>query len=395
MYCRFRWARIQRGRLSNHAAPRGACLGWQAPMHRECKWQPSERSHLNAMSRACAVTIKSPTSIDVYNTSLRIIAVWSCSGPDTGALDHLARCTMRAPRALPCTTAQLCASRSSIRFPGQNRVAVAHAAGQTSEATQHEVSAVSLDFVRTQLIRQEDSIIFSLIERAQFLRNDNVYSPNGVPVPAYKADGQCFTFLEYLLMDTEAVHGRIRRYTSPDEHAFFPDALPAMVLPPTTGPSVLAAGADRINLNAKIMPLYLNTILPGITQPGDDANYGSAATQDVLALQALSKRIHFGKFIAEAKFCADPDTYTALVRGQDAAGLMALLTFPEQEARVVARVAAKAALFGQDIGADGRAQNTSYKVQPELVASLYQDWVMSLTKEVQVQYLLRRLDHKE
>ena len=28
------------------------------------------------------------------------------------------------------------------------------------------------------------------------------------------------------------MHGRIRRYTSPDEHAFFPRDLPPLVLPP-------------------------------------------------------------------------------------------------------------------------------------------------------------------
>jgi hypothetical protein len=30
------------------------------------------------------------------------------------------------------------------------------------------------------------------------------------------------------------VHGRIRRYTSPDEHAFFAEELPSLVLPPIT-----------------------------------------------------------------------------------------------------------------------------------------------------------------
>lgn len=39
-----------------------------------------------------------------------------------------------------------------------------------------------------------------------------------------------------------------------------------------------------------------------IAAAGDDGNYGSAATLDVLCLQALSKRIHYGKFVAEAKF---------------------------------------------------------------------------------------------
>ena len=35
---------------------------------------------------------------------------------------------------------------------------------------------------------------------------------------------------------------------------------------------------------------------------------------------------------------------------------------------------------------------SSYKVEPEVVAELYRRWVMPLTKEVQIQYLLRRLD---
>jgi chorismate mutase len=33
-----------------------------------------------------------------------------------------------------------------------------------------------------------------------------------------------------------------------------------------------------------------------------------------------------------------------------------------------------------------------YKIRPTLVADLYGEWIMPLTKEVQVQYLLRRLD---
>jgi chorismate mutase len=38
------------------------------------------------------------------------------------------------------------------------------------------------------------------------------------------------------------------------------------------------------------------------------------------------------------------------------------------------------------------SSSSSYKVEPEAVAELYRRWVMPLTKEVQIQYLLRRLD---
>ena len=108
--------------------------------------------------------------------------------------------------------------------PGLSREAVS-----VQHATTSNGSRVQLDDVRGALLRQEDSIIFALIERAHFARNEAVYECGGVPVPAYTAEGRCFTFLEYFVRDTDDTHGRIRRYTSPDEHAFFPEAMPPMV----------------------------------------------------------------------------------------------------------------------------------------------------------------------
>ena len=40
---------------------------------------------------------------------------------------------------------------------------------------------LSLDYIRSTLIRQEETIIFALIERAQFRHNDIVYKVGGVP----------------------------------------------------------------------------------------------------------------------------------------------------------------------------------------------------------------------
>jgi hypothetical protein len=36
-------------------------------------------------------------------------------------------------------------------------------------------------------------------------------------------------------------------------------------------------------------------------------------------------------------------------------------------------------------------ERIKFKVEPEEIARLYDEWVMPLTKEVEVQYLLRRL----
>ena len=43
-------------------------------------------------------------------------------------------------------------------------------------------------------------------------------------------------------------------------------------------------------------------------------------------LQALSKRVHYGKFVAEAKFLEQREEYTELIRRQDSNAIMDLLT---------------------------------------------------------------------
>ena len=68
---------------------------------------------------------------------------------------------------------------------------------------------------------------------------------------------------------------------------------------------------------------------------------------------------------------------------------MDLLTYPEVEEAIKKRVETKAKTFGQVVT---DATEPVYKIKPSLVADIYGDWIMPLTKEVQVEYLLRRLD---
>jgi len=73
---------------------------------------------------------------------------------------------------------------------------------------------------------------------------------------------------------------------------------------------------------------------------------------------------------------------------------MELLTYPEVEESIKRRVAMKAKTYGQEVAINLKDQKTEpvYKINPSLVADLYSDWIMPLTKEVQVAYLLRKLD---
>jgi len=245
-----------------------------------------------------------------------------------------------------------------------------------------ELDPLQLDDLRGSLIRQEETIIFALIERAQFKLNPIVYRADGCAPSGFAG-----SFCEYLLYETEKVHARVRRYTSPDEHPFCHD-LPAPLLPPLDYRHRIHP--TTVNLNDRIKALYIERLLPDLCAPGDDQNYGSSAVCDVACLQALSKRIHYGKFIAEAKFQQDRAGYSDLIRAGDRAGLLARLTDAEVEANLLKRVAVKAATYGQELGSEARRE--AYKIAPAHVAALYEEFIIPLTKEVEVRYLWVRLE---
>ena len=67
----------------------------------------------------------------------------------------------------------------------------------------------SLESVRDTLVRQEETIIFSLIERGQFRQNSDIYSKRTFRLNKPGADdiyGRDASFLEYLLCETEKLH---------------------------------------------------------------------------------------------------------------------------------------------------------------------------------------------
>lgn len=82
----------------------------------------------------------------------------------------------------------------------------------------------------------------------------------------------------------------------------------SMVLEHACLPSLKASDKRALCFVAQARPLtrpchdMRACVHAGLTAPGDDFNYGSAATLDVQCLQALSQRIHYGKWVAEAKF---------------------------------------------------------------------------------------------
>lgn len=290
-----------------------------------------------------------------------------------------------------------------------------------------------MESIRATLIRKEETIIFAIIERAQHRQNSLVYEVGGVPglsAPpgSVNCEAEDLSFLDYMLTGTEALHSNVRRYESPEEHAFFPDRLPkrSNSLETLDYPDLLCSDEclNNVNLNWNqiLYEKYINVIVPAISAQGDDEQYGSSVVEDIVILQALSKRIHFGKFVAESKYQSDPVTYQRLVDEGDADGVMELLTNMEVERRLLTRAKLKAATYGREPllsalptvegGEDGdttsiiaaaaasavvaavealkKGKQKESKMDPEIIEFIYRDLIIPMTKDVEVAYLFLR-----
>ena len=246
---------------------------------------------------------------------------------------------------------------------------------------------LSLDSIRSTLVRQEETIIFALIERAQYRKNRFIYDSKDL---LKDEDNIPLSFLEWMLIETEKLHSKVRRYTSPEEHPFYPLKLPPPILPKLNYPNILMADKNKVDVNKEVMNWYVNKVIDRMCINGDDEQHGSSVLCDIAAMQALSRRVHYGKFVAESKFIKEPEKYTALVKEGNTVAILNLLTNLEVERKVLRRSFVKASTYGQDI----TGITEGYKVDPMLIADIYRDMIIPLTKDVEVRYLYHRVGYE-
>lgn len=271
--------------------------------------------------------------------------------------------------------------------------------------------ALNLDHIRKVLQRMEDSIVFSLIERSQYRVNRAVYEPDCKQLGKFnlhqlKCAGSNGCLGDWFIYQTECLHSQVRRYVHPTEYSFF-GPLPEPTLGKSSGSSnnlepILAPVPPEALVNKKLLEIYRKNMVTAICQEGDDGNPGSIAVQDVHVLQTMATRIYYGLFVAESKFRSETEKATKLIKARDRDGLQAFITKPDVEARNIQRVILKARTFSQNIiaGEDGQlapvlSASTTYKVNAEYIGKVFQEYIMPLTKEVEVEYLLARLDGDE
>ena len=243
----------------------------------------------------------------------------------------------------------------------------------------------ALERVAAHLESIEDTIVFYLLERAQFKHNRDAYEKGKSEYEGRDDE----SLLDIRLLKAETSDAEDGRYTMPEEVPFNKN-IPASKRKVRRSMADMYSGVcleegNRVDLSSQIFSKYL-AFLVNLCERGDDDNHGSATERDIPALRALAERIHYGAmYVAECKFNMDPEGYAELIKKKDREGLNAKLTRDEIEKRILARVRVKVMDFQKDTNPDVRRH-----VQADVIAEFYRDVVIPLTKEGEIQYLMQK-----
>lgn len=71
----------------------------------------------------------------------------------------------------------------------------------------HSANALTLESVRDSLVRQEDTIVYALIERARFPINSPAYDHSYAKIPGFSG-----SLLQFLVRETEALQAKVCMY---------------------------------------------------------------------------------------------------------------------------------------------------------------------------------------
>ncbi len=227
----------------------------------------------------------------------------------------------------------------------------------------------------------EETIIFMLLNRAQFARNQVVYEAGASGFEG----GEGKSLFEIRLRRHEEMDAEFGRFHVPEERPFMkglPDAKRRVDLPDM---GLHIKDYDVVNVTEKILAAYLS-LISDICESVDDGQYGSAVEHDVAALQAIARRVHFGAlYVAESKYQSDREIYQRLVRDGDGERLMRRLTRAEVEERILERIEDKVDSIQAQINPLVRRW-----IPSRIIMGFYRQHIIPLTKEGEIRYLLNR-----
>jgi chorismate mutase len=149
--------------------------------------------------------------------------------------------------------------------------------------------------------------------------------------------------------------------------------------PPPSLQSIAGPFADAATLAGRVRILrasYLSLLLPTLCEPGADDRGPACVTADAACLDALARRLALSVHVATRKLEALPENLQTAIQDGNPRALEQAITNLAVEDEVLARVKARAADYASrsDIA--------------ERIATLYADWIIPLSRKIQVYGLL-------
>jgi chorismate mutase len=226
----------------------------------------------------------------------------------------------------------------------------------------------------------EETIVFKLIDRAQYAANEVIYKKGK---SGFRKAGDS-SLLDLRLAFQEKIDAQFGKFRIPEEQPFIENSAVGRKTIKNDN-EILVNDCNAINLTDDIMTSYLSMV-PLFCKPGDDGHYGSSAELDVFALQAISRRVHFGSFYAaECKYKNDPEGFDELIDAKDYSELLERLTRKNVEEKIIQRICEKSE--AAQAAANREIRNI---IKSEVIVDFYRQHFIPLTKRGQVLYLLRR-----
>jgi chorismate mutase len=243
------------------------------------------------------------------------------------------------------------------------------------------MNLTNLSVISQTLESYEETIVFKLIDRAQHAVNEITYEPGK---SGFRGAGN-HSLLELRLRFQEQMDTMFGKYCVPEERPFIRSVSTPRRKVMIDDRGILLEDCNIVNLTMDIMKGYISMV-PLFCEPGDDGHHGSSVEEDVYALQAISRRVHFGSlYAAESKYTADPEGFGKLIAECDEDCIMERLTRKEVEDRIIERIREKTEATQATVNRAIRKV-----IDPDVIVKFYREIIIPITKKGQVMYLLNR-----
>jgi len=234
---------------------------------------------------------------------------------------------------------------------------------------------MKLEKVRERLIELEDIIIKGLCERANYKQNLPIYEHNAEQFK-YKNNFEG-TYFDFMFKQIENVHSIAGRYNCFDEKPFYKGLEECQVEREYNSqiPDEILKFSKKINFSPWIKIGYLNFINE-LCEEGEDANYGDTTLSDIFNLQAISKRIHYGILVMEAKYKDNQSQYDKLLSQNNDISIGSALKNVSVEQKVLQRVKEKSIKNG-------------FK-NPNKIVKFFKNCIIPMTIQVELDYIFSK-----